>query len=433
MLRPDTIALTALLALLTAFGPLATDMYVPSMPDIGRSLDASALAVQLTLSAYLVAFAAGQVVYGPISDRYGRKPVLLAALTLFCTASLACAVASSIEMLIAARALQALGGCGAIVLPRAIVRDLYVGERAGRELSRMGAIMSFAPVIAPLVGSVVQARFGWHANFLIIVAAGLAATVIAWRSLPETLQHRPAAPISFASTLQRYQAFIAHRAFLAHLGIVACSYAGLFAWISGSPFVLQNLYGLSPIGFGIAFATASLGSVTGGAIATSLVIRVGIDRTIGLGALALAIGGLTMVAGQALEFAPIASLVLSMLVYQIGLMLALPQAIAGAMMPFPDRAGTASSLVGVTQQISAAALGTAVGHAAGHSAWPLAGAVAAMGCLSFALWAVSRRLRAEGAHISASSLATIAPPRLGGLPFGSTDDRGLSAVASTGR
>ena len=433
MLRPDTIALTALLALLTAFGPVATDMYIPSMPDIGRSLDASALAVQLTLSAYLVAFAAGQVIYGPISDRYGRKPVLLAALALFCTASLACALASSIEMLIAARALQALGGCGAIVLPRAIVRDLYAGERAGRELSRMGAIMSFAPVIAPLIGAVVQAELGWQANFLIIVAAGLAATVVAWRSLPETLQHRPAARISFASTLQSYRAIIAHRAFLAHLGIVACSYAGLFAWISGSPFVLQNLYGLSPIGFGIAFAGASLGSVTGGAVATSLVTRVGLDRTIGLGTLALAVGGLAMVAGQALEFAPIASLVLSMVVYQIGLMLALPQAIAGAMTPFPDRAGTASSLVGVTQQISAAALGTAVGHAAGYSAWPLAGAVAAMGCLSFLFWAASRRLRAEGAHLSALSLATIVAPRPGGLPFESTVDQRLSAVANTGR
>jgi DHA1 family bicyclomycin/chloramphenicol resistance-like MFS transporter len=432
MLRPDTIALTALLALLTAFGPVATDMYVPSMPDIGRSLGASASAVQLTLSAYLVAFAVGQVIYGPISDRYGRKPVLLAALALFCIASLACAVASSIEMLIAARALQALGGCGAIVLPRAIVRDLYAGDRAGRELSRMGAIMSFAPVIAPLIGAVVQAEFGWHANFLIIVAVGLVATVIAWRSMPETLHHRSAVPISIASLLQSYWAITSDRSFLAHLGIVACSYAGLFAWISGSPFVLQNLYGLSPVSFGIAFAAASIGSLTGGAIATSLVTRIGLNRTIGLGTFALAAGGLSMVAGQALEFAPIVSLVLSMVVYQIGLMLAMPQAIAGAMTPFPDRAGTASSLVGVAQQISAALLGTVVGHTVGQSAWPLAGAVAVMGCLSFVLWAGSRRLRAEAIHVPEVSLATIIPPRLGGLLFASTVNRRLSAGASAG-
>jgi DHA1 family bicyclomycin/chloramphenicol resistance-like MFS transporter len=296
----------------------------------------------------------------------------------------------------------------------------------------MGAIMSFAPVIAPLIGAVVQAAFGWHANFLIIVAVGLVATVMAWRSMPETLRHRSAAPISIASILQSYRTLAGNRSLLAHLGIVACSYAGLFAWISGSPFVLQNLYGLSPVSFGIAFAAASIGSLTGGAIATSLVTRIGLDRTIGLGTLALATGGLAMVAGQALGFAPIASLVLSMVIYQIGLMLAMPQAIAGAMTPFPDRAGTTSSLVGVVQQISAALLGTVVGHAVSRSAWPLAGAIAAMGCLSFILWAGSRRLRSEADLVAGASFATIIPTRLGGLPFESPANQRLSAGASVG-
>jgi DHA1 family bicyclomycin/chloramphenicol resistance-like MFS transporter len=279
---------------------------------------------------------------------------------------------------------------------------------------------------------VVQSGLGWHANFLIIVAVGLVATAAVWRSMPETLHHHPAASISIASILRSYRAIAGNRPFLAYLGIVACSYAGLFAWISGSPFVLQNLYGLSPVGFGIAFAAASVGSLTGGAIATSVVTRIGLDRTIGIGTLALAAGGLTMIVGQALTFAPVVSLVLSMVVYQIGLMLAVPQSIAGAMTPFPDRAGAASSLIGVAQQMSAALLGMVVGHAVGQSAWPLAGAVAATGCLSFVLWAGSRRLRAKGARLSAVSLATIIPPRLGGLPFESTADRRLSAVANAG-
>jgi len=433
MLRPNTISLTALLALLTAFGPVATDMYVPSMPDIGRSLGASTSTVQLTLSAYLVAFAVGQIIYGPLSDRYGRKPILLVALALFCTASLACAAAPSIETLIAARALQALGGSGAIVLPRAIVRDLYAGERAGRELSRMGAIMSFAPILAPVIGGVVQTWLGWHANFLIIVAVGLIATAIAWRSMPETLHRRSAAPISIADILQRYCMLAGNRVILAHLGIIACSYAGLFAWISGSPFVLQNLFGLSPVGFGIAFAAAGIGSLVGATIATSLVTRIGLDRTIGLGTLALAAGGISMVAGLAYGSAPVAALVLSMVLYQIGLMLAMPQAIAGAMTPFPDCAGAASSLVGVVQQISAALLGVIVGHAIGRSAWPLAAAIAAMGCLAFALWAGSRRLRMQGMHGTESSLAAIVPPRLGGLSFESTVGRAMSAEAQAGK
>src|SRR6516162_3837811 len=150
MLRPDTFGLTAMLALLTAVGPLSVDMYLPSLPDIGRELAAPPAQVQLTISFYLIGFALGQIVYGPLSDRHGRKPVLLTALALFSTAGLACAFAWSIEVLIVARLFQAFGGAGAVVLARAIVRDLYHDARAGREFSLMGAIMGLAPIVAPL-------------------------------------------------------------------------------------------------------------------------------------------------------------------------------------------------------------------------------------------------------------------------------------------
>jgi DHA1 family bicyclomycin/chloramphenicol resistance-like MFS transporter len=405
LLRPNTTGLTALLGLLTAFGPVATDMYVPSMPDIGRQLAVGTSEVQLTLSAYLIGFAVGQIIYGPISDRHGRKPVLLVALAVFCVASLACAVAPSIDTLIAARALQALGGSGAVVLARAIVRDLYAGERAGRELSRMGAIMSIAPVVAPLLGGIIQISFGWRANFVVIVAVGLVATAIVWRSLPETLHHRSAGHLSLASVLQVYRALANNRGFLAHLGIVASSYAGLFAWISGSPFVLQDLYGLSAFEFGVAFAAACIGSLAAAALAGTIVMRIGLDLTIGLGVLTSAAGGIAMLASLALGSAPVASLVLPMVLYHAGLMLAMPQAIAGAMTPFPDRAGTASSVIGLAQQTSAALLGAVVGHTLGPTAWPLAGAIALMGLISLALWACSRLVRAGGSDLSTAGQA----------------------------
>lgn len=404
--------MTALLALLTAFGPVATDMYVPSMPDIGRLLGADPATVQLTLSAYLIGFAVGQVFYGPVSDRLGRKPTLLVALALFCTASLICAVAPTIETLIAARALQALGGSGAIVLARAVARDLYSGERAGRELSRMGAVMSFAPVIAPLVGGVVQSEFGWRANFLIIVAVGVVTTLITWRLLPETRPRQAGQPVAILDSVRPFRKLAADRSFLAHLGIIACTYAGLFAWISGSPFVLQDLYGLSPLWFGVAFAAACLGAIAGAGIASSLVMRIGLDRTIGLGVLALATGGLAMVASLALGAAPVTSIVLSMTVYHAGIMLAMPQAIAGAMTPFPDCAGTASSFVGLAQQVSAATVGTIVGHLLGQSVWPLAGSVALMGCLAFALWIGTRRIRAGPGSVSSGQTDLAAEGRL---------------------
>ena len=174
MLRPGTFALTLLLAMLTGIGPLSVDMYLASLPDIGRLLGAPPAQVQLTISVYLVGFAIGQVFYGPLSDRHGRRPVLLAALGIYLLATLACALAPSIEMLIAARFVQAVGGSGAIVLARAVVRDIYDGARVGRELSRMAAIMALAPLVAPLIGGVLQTVFGWRSNFVALFCFGAA-------------------------------------------------------------------------------------------------------------------------------------------------------------------------------------------------------------------------------------------------------------------
>src|SRR5262249_10350964 len=151
----------------------SVDLYLPSLPAIGEALAATPAAVQLTISAYLIGFGAGQVVYGPLSDRLGRKPVMLGALLLFCAATLACAAAPSIAVLIGARAVQAFGAAGAIVLARAVVRDLYEGARAGRELSLMAAAMGLAPIVGPVIGSILQAAFGWRSCFVFILLAGV--------------------------------------------------------------------------------------------------------------------------------------------------------------------------------------------------------------------------------------------------------------------
>jgi MFS transporter, DHA1 family, multidrug resistance protein len=394
MLRPDTFALTAVLGLLTAVGPLSVDMYLPSLPEIGRKLAASPAQVQLTISFYLVGFAVGQIVYGPLSDRHGRKPILVAALGVFSAASLACAFVWSIELLLIARLFQALGGAGAVVLARAIVRDLYSEARAGREFSLMGAVMGLAPIIAPLVGSLLQIAFGWRAIFVALFAIGSAAAAVVWFLLPETLKTRAPERLSLPSAMRLYGAFLKHGAFLAHLGIVTCSFMGLFAWISGASFVLQDLYGLLAFEFGMAFALGSAGYMLGTVLAAGIVVRIGIDRTIGLGALALAIGGLAMVAAVMLGLTGSSSLVLPAAFYLLGLGLAMPQGFAGAMSPFSARAGAASSLVGFVQQTCAAVLGAVVGHMLGGSAWPLVAAIATMGCLTLAIWMFSRDIRA---------------------------------------
>ena len=397
MLRPGTFALTVLLAALSAIGPLTTDMYLPSLPDIARLLNASTAQVQLTVSAYLLGFAFGQIFYGPLADRHGRKPVLLGAMALYCAASLACALSTSIEMLIAARALQALGGSGGIVLARAIVRDLYSGARAGRELSLIGAVMALAPVLAPLIGGVLQTGFGWRSVFFTLVGGGFFGAAIVWPLMPETLSMRAAESVTPASMLKSYRVVARNPAYLAYLGLASTSFAGLFAWISGSSFVLQYLYGLTPFQFGVAFAVGSVGYMIGTTFAARLVMRHGIDRTLGVGAAAMAAGGLGMVMAVALGLTSAAALVLPMALYLAGLGIVLPQAIAGAMTPFPERAGAASALLGFVQQSAAALCGVVVGALLGSSAWPLAGAVAVTGCATLGLWIATRAVRASAA------------------------------------
>ena len=396
MLRPDTFALTLLLALLTALGPLSMDMYLPSLPDIGRALDAPTAQVQLTISSYLFGFAVGQIVYGPISDRFGRKPVLLAALALYGVASIGCALTASIGALTAMRFVQALGGAGSIVLARAVVRDLYSGTRAGRELSLMGSVTAFAPIVAPVIGGVLQTLFGWRSSFVLLVIFAAVSATAAARLLPETLRQRTAGPFSLAAISGLYRSVLRHRGFLANLGILTTTFVGLFAWVSGAPVVMQgSSYGLSPLSFGVTFAMAAAGYLVGTFIAARIVMRIGIDRTMGIGCVALAAGGLIMAAVVALKLANVIWFVGAMTVYLAGLGFALPASMAGALTPFPDRAGTASSLMGFIQQSAAAITAAAVGCYLGQSAWPVAGVVAAMGCLALSIWLLTRRVRAE--------------------------------------
>jgi DHA1 family bicyclomycin/chloramphenicol resistance-like MFS transporter len=394
MLQPGTFALTLLLAMLTALGPLSMDMYLPSLPDIAHVLAAPTARVQLTVSSYLIGFAVGQMIYGPLSDRHGRRPVLLAALALYVASTLVCAATQSVDPLIGARFLQGIGGSGSIVLARAIVRDLYSGVRAARELSLMGSISAFAPIVAPMIGGVFQTVFGWRASFIFMCGAAVVATVLAARLLPETLRQRSDRPISLFSIMRGYGSVLRHRGFLVYLGILTLSYAGLFAWVSGASVILQSVYGLSSVTFGFTFALGAAGYMLGATIAARLVVRLGLDRTMGMGVMVLAAGGLALAAVVAAGI-PGVWLVAAMALYLAGLGLAMPQAMAGALTPFPDRAGTAASLMGLVQQTVAAIVAAVIGGYLGHSAWPVTGVVVAMGCLTFLLWALTRRLRAH--------------------------------------
>jgi DHA1 family bicyclomycin/chloramphenicol resistance-like MFS transporter len=220
--------------------------------------------------------------------------------------------------------------------------------------------------------------------------------IVVGRLLPETLPDGAAHPPSVAAMLRSYGIVVRNPGYLAYAGLAAGSFAGLFAWISAASFVLQDLFGLTPLWFGVYFAIGSVGYMCGTAIAARLVGSLGLNATIGIGSVALALGGLGTVLSVALDLTSALTLVVPVAVYLAGMGMVLPQSIAGAMQPFPERAGAASSLLGFFQQSGAALCGAVVVWLLGKSAWPLAGTVAVMGCATLLLWLLTRRVR-EGA------------------------------------
>ena len=384
-LKPGSGALILLLALLTAVGPLSTDMYLPSLPAISTAFATDAGEVQLTLSVFLVGFALGQIIYGPVADQYGRKPVLLAGLSVFTAASLGCMAAASIGALIGARFIQAVGACAAVVLARAVVRDLHTSEDSARILSLMGAIMGLVPAVAPIIGAVLEQSFGWRTSFALSAALAIALGLVVALWLPETVPGGARGRWSARGMVADFGRLAAHARFRRYTGAVCLGYGGLFAFISGSSFVLQGHYGLDELGFGLAFAAAVLGYIAGTLIAAAFTRKLGVDRTIAIGTVAMAGGGLAMALLVLIEPPHYLHVLAPMVAYMAGVGLTLPSAMAGAITPFPERAGTASSLVGFSQMTFAAVIGIMVGHLVERTPDALAWTVAVLGLANLAL------------------------------------------------
>lgn len=393
-LRPDTLAMTAVLAMLTALGPLSTDFYLPSLPEIVLFMRTDVSGAQATLSAFLFGFAAGQIIWGPLSDRLGRRPVLMIGLCLFLVTTLACAFAPSIKALVGARFAQALGASGPIVLGRAMVRDLYEGPRAGRELARMGMIMGLVPAVAPVIGGVLQTAFGWRSTFLATLIFALALLAVIITLMPETLRQRSPDRLSLVAIFRGYRLLLQNRAYRVYVGLTALAYAGLFAFISGSSFVLMGVYGLSAPAYGLSFGFCVLGFILGTIIAQRLVGKRGLDGVIALGVACLAGGGLSMLVGVATGLGGPLGVIVPMALYACGVGLVMPQAQASAMMPFPERAGAASSLTGLCQMLLSACVGLLVGHLLKGNALPLPLVMSVIGVVALALFHLSAAIRA---------------------------------------
>ena len=380
--------LIVLMAYLTGVGQLAVSLYLPSLPLIADDFLVPDGKVQLTFTLFILIFAVAQLVIGPLSDRYGRLPVLQGGLIIFTVASLVCLAAPSVEILIAARVVQALGACVAPTLSRAIVRDLYEGEKSARVLAAIGMVMAIAPAFGPTVGGFIAAGFGWRTVFGVLTALGLLSYVLVYMSLDETLPASRRRSLRLDRTLKRYVSLATDRRFLAPGLVVGLGMGGLGAYLAGAPFIFIRLLDVSPQVFGM-FSMLTVGSfAVGSALASRLTGRwFSVPVMVLIGSATCAAGGVLLVVAMMVGLFSIAGILIPLAVFFVGMGLALPNAMAAAINRYPDDAGLASALLGFLQFGGWAVASLAVAALGTDSPLPLAGVVCAttLGTLAAAL------------------------------------------------
>ena len=389
-----TPVLIALLAALSAFAPLSVDMYLPALPVLTGDFRATDADTQLTLTAFMLAFGFGQIFYGPLGDRYGRRPVMLAGIVIYAVASLACAYATRIEHLIALRFLQGLSACASMVMARAMVRDLAERDRAAQVMSVMMACVSIAPMMAPLIGAVVLDVAGWRAIFWTLAGFGLFALLAGLLGARETLRPDNRAPLALSAVLGRFAELLRTRQFIGYALAPSFMFGTMMAFVSGSPFVYIGHYGLQPSQYAWLFAANVVAMTLGSTLNSRMVPRFGADVLLRRAVIAPALAGTALIVCGFIEtrtgalglwpFVPLT-------VLMVGCMsLILPNANACAMQRYPHMAGTASSLLGVLQFGTGALFGALVGHLLDGTIWPMTAMMGVGGILCF----VSHRLLA---------------------------------------
>lgn len=401
--------IVAFVTALVAVAQLSTSIYLPSMPAMTLEFGTDPATMQLTFTVYMLGAAVAQLVIGPLSDRFGRKPVLLVGLVIYVVATFAAVLAHSIEVLILARLVQSIGATTRPVMGRAIVRDRFDRARGAQVLANVGLALALSPAIAPLIGAVVHDAAGWQANFLLIGVFGIVTLLVSFRWLEETNQARLAGAGPAALALN-FAKLLTSRVFLAYALSSSLMFGAMFAFFSEGPFVFIDVLGTTPTGYALYSALSVVGFAAGSYVTGRATMRVGLDRMIvlGIGAalagvvllLALAFGGVTT------PFAIIAP----MTVFVFGIALVFPNGAAGALGVHPEIAGTASALLGFLQMGTAALATLAAGRLSDGTQMPMVGVIAAwaaLGALSFGL----RYGRARPSPLPADVPASASVPR----------------------
>jgi DHA1 family bicyclomycin/chloramphenicol resistance-like MFS transporter len=384
-LMPMRVRLILILGSLTAFGPLSVDMYLPSFPALARDLDTDAASVQVTLSAFLFGLAVGQLVYGPLSDRFGRRVPLLAGLAVYVAAAIACALAPNIESLWAARFAQSIGACACIVIARAAVRDRYHGAEAARFFSMLMLVLGAAPIVGPQLGAFILTNFGWRGIFWFLALFSAATFAAVLLGLPESLPPERRARGGIVPALLSYLTLLRDRRFLAPTLAADFVFAGLFAFIAGGPFVFIELHGLTPQGFGILFSVNALGLLLASQINVLLVHWYGPSRMLTASLLIYCGGALALLVNAATGFGGFAGLAVPLFISFSMVGMAPTNALALAQEHYPHAAGSATALFGSIQFGIGAVIGVLTGLFHDGTALPMAGLIFAAAAISVAI------------------------------------------------
>lgn len=386
--RRTGILVTLVLGGLTALPPLSMDMYLPALPAVTDSLHAPAATVQLTLTACLAGMALGQLVVGPMSDRWGRRRPLLIGMVVYIFATAICVFAPTAELLIGFRLLQGLAGAAGIVIARAVVRDLYDGESMARFFSTLMLISGVAPVIAPVIGGQVLRITDWRGIFAVLTVIGVLLTLVVWKWLHETLPPAERHTGGVGDALRTMRGLLADRVFTGYMIAGSLAFAALFAYVSASPFVVQEIYGASPQTFSLLFGINSIGLIAVGQINGKILVgRVSLDKALGFGLAVIVLASVALLLMTSGVFGDVGLVPVAtgLFVLMSAMGLAMPNTNTQALMRTKHAAGSASALLGTSQFMIGAVASPLVGIAGEATAVPMAVvqlvcAVGAMAC-----------------------------------------------------
>jgi len=383
-----------LLGALSTFGPLSMDLYLPGLPSMAHDLSAPAWAAQLTITTSMLGLAGGQLLAGPISDARGRRAPLLAGLAAYMATSLLCALSPTIWVLLALRLVQGAAGAAGIVIARAVVRDLHSGIAAARFFAMLMLVAGLAPILAPLAGGQLLHVTDWRGIFVVLAGIGAALLLAAWWTLPDTLAPEDRHTGGLVATLGVFGALLRDRPFMGYTLAMGLSFGAMATYISGSPFVLEEIHGVSPQLFSALFALNAAGIVATSQISRALVTRLGPRRLLGIGTAANAAGGVGVLAAVVLDLG-LAGLLPSFFVLVASLGAVLPNSAALALADHPRTAGSASALLGLAQFSIGAGAAPLAGVGGSHTALPLAIVAAALSVSALACLAALTRAPAR--------------------------------------